>query len=127
MKTRKLKTQKMKPRNKQKGGELAYILGASAIGALILLGASQLSRKKGKTNILRQAYNGRIIENLYPLDVNLLPLNNQNNVVSENRVNSIQEGSPATLRLSPSTRNTTSNRNATSTRNATSIRNTTLG
>lgn len=34
----------MKTRNKQKGGNPAYILWA--IGALILLGASQLSRKK---------------------------------------------------------------------------------
>lgn len=44
MKTRKFKPHKMKTRNTQKGGNPAYILWA--IGALILLGASQLSQKK---------------------------------------------------------------------------------
>lgn len=43
-----MKTHNSKRCNTQKGGNIAYILGG--IGALILLGASQLSRKKGKYN-----------------------------------------------------------------------------
>lgn len=43
-----MKTRKLKTRKKQTGGNIGNIIGATAIGAFLLWGASQLSRKTKK-------------------------------------------------------------------------------
>lgn len=52
---------KRKTRKSQKGGDIGQIIGATALGAVLLLGASQLSRNKTKKPVLNKSIDSKAI------------------------------------------------------------------